>query len=270
MTRFEDNQSVFFSPYRKVIAMRKEDKMKKTDSTEDIREFIRERLWTLQDTQYREFHAKLMPNVAKENIIGIRVPCLKQLAKQLEKEVSAERLEKFLNDLPHKYYEENNLHAFLLANCKDYGECVEKIDRFLPYVDNWATCDSLRPVAFKKHKEELLTQIKRWLVSEHPYAVRFGIEMLMVHFLDDDFKEEYLSMVAEVQGEEYYIRMMVAWYFATALAKHYEETLTILKDGRLEPWTHNKAIQKALESYRITKEKKETLRKLKLLVHNVN
>ncbi|MBP3938549.1 MAG: DNA alkylation repair protein, partial [Clostridia bacterium] len=165
---------------------------------------------------------------------------------------------------PHKYYEENNLHAFMISSLKDFDETVERLNVFLPFVDNWATCDMMRPVSFKNHHRELLCEIEKWIESDKPYTVRFGIEMLMVHFLDEDFNVSYPQKVAEICSDEYYVRMMVAWYFATALAFQYEKILPFIENKKLEPWTHNKAIQKAVESYRITAEQKEYLKKLKV------
>lgn len=219
------------------------------------------RIFEMQDLKYREFHSKLMPTIDPERIIGVRTPLLRKFAKEVIKSGSAEA---FLDSLPHKYYEENNLHGFIVSELKDYSEAVRRMDEFLPYVDNWATCDSTSPKVFKKHKAELLSEIDRWLASDKVYTARFGIEMLMSHYLDDDFKPEYLEKVAAVKGEDYYIKMMVAWYFATALAKQYEATLPYIQKRVLEVWTHNKTIQKAVESYRITDEQKTYLRTLKI------
>ena len=222
---------------------------------------IQERLFALQDPSYRDFQAKLMPTVDKKKIIGVRTPELRKLAKELKG--TAEAAE-FLRELPHTYYDENNLHGFLLCEIKDYGECVAALDAFLPQVDNWATCDLLSPKCFKRHKAELIQDIRRWMDSDALYTVRFGIEMLMSHFLDEDFFPESLTWVAELRSEEYYLRMMQAWYFATALTKQYDAALPYIEEHRLEDWTHNKAIQKSLESYRIREEQKEYLRSLKI------
>lgn len=229
---------------------------------------IRERLFALQDTEYKQFHCRLIPTVRQENVIGIRTPQLRKLAKELNQSGEAE---KFLADLPHQYYEENNLHGFLIEQIKDYDTCVLTLHQFLPYVDNWATCDGMSPKVFKKHLPELLGEIKIWIASKHTYTVRFGIGMLMKFFLDEHFKPEYLDMAAAVRSEEYYVNMMAAWYFATALAKQYDATLPIIEERRLESWVHNKTIQKAVESYRITAEQKDHLRTLKVLnyKHNV-
>lgn len=222
-------------------------------------EEITSRLFEMQDLKYRDFQAKLMPTVDKDMIIGVRTPLLRQFAKELKKEGT----EDFLDSLPHAYYEENNLHGFIVSEIKDYGEAVRRMDEFLPFVDNWATCDSTSPKVFKKHKTELLAEIDRWLASDRVYTIRFGIEMLMSFYLDGDFKPEYLDKVAAVSHEDYYVKMMAAWFFATALAKQYDATLPYIEKRVLEPWTHNKSIQKAVESYRITDEQKAYLRTLK-------
>lgn len=221
-------------------------------------EYIRRRLFELQDSGYREFHSKLMPTVEKELIIGIRTPDLRKLAKEISK---TEYAEKFLKILPHKYYEENNLHAFLIEEIRDYGVCIAEINRFLPLVDNWATCDMMRPKIIKKHLPELLEEIKKWIKSEDVYAVRFGIEMLMCHYLDDCFSPEYPEWVSQIKSDEYYIKMMVAWYFATALSKQYDTVVPYIENYRLDADTHNKTIRKAIESFRITDEQKTYLRK---------
>ena len=229
--------------------------------SENINNYIEKKLFGMQDLKYRSFHLKLMPGVDPETVIGVRTPELRSFSSEIFKRDDKEN---FLSDLPHKYYDENNLHGFVIEKIKDYDECVEKIDRFLPYVNNWATCDLMSPKIFKKHKEKLIEDIKRWMASSHTYTIRFGIEMLMSFFLDEDFKEEYLHMVAEVSSEEYYVNMMIAWFFATALAKQYKKTLPYMENKVLEKWTHNKSIQKAVESRRITKEHKEYLKSLKI------
>ena len=223
-------------------------------------ESLKEKLLSLEDIPYREFHSKLMPEIEKERIIGIRIPVLRSLAKEIAGTDSAE---KFLGTLPHYYYEENNLHAFMIEGIKDYPLCVEAVNRFLPFVDNWATCDSLRPKVFAKHKDELLKQIDIWLNSEHVFTVRFAIEMLMIHFLDEDFSPDFPEKIAAVRRDEYYVEMMVAWYFATALAKQYEAILPYLEDRKLSPSVHAKTIRKAVESYRISDEQKAYLKTLK-------
>ena len=223
-------------------------------------DYIRKRLFDMQDMKYRDFHSKLMPTVDKEKVIGIRTPGLRKFAKEIsETELSKD----FLSVLPHEYYEENNLHAFLIEQIKDYDLCIAEINRFLPYVDNWATCDMMRPKIFSNHLPELLDEIVIWLKSKDTYAVRFGIEMLMVYYIDDNFKTEYSDAVAVIRSDEYYIKMMQAWYFATALSNHYEKILPYLEENRLDADTHNKTIRKAIESYRITDEQKKYLRTLK-------
>ena len=226
-----------------------------------INEEIREKLYDRQDLKYRDFQAKLIPGMEPEKMIGVRTPDLRKIAKQMAKR---EDIGEFLENLPHEFFDENQAHAFVISELKDYGRCVHEVERFLPFVDNWATCDQMSPKVFKKHRPELLDSIKEWIRSEHTYTVRFAVGMLMQHYLDEDFDPAYPEMVAEVQSEEYYIRMMIAWYFATALAKQYEAVLPYIEERRLEPWTHNKTIQKAVESYRITQEQKEYLKSLKV------
>lgn len=221
---------------------------------------IQQVLFESRDLAYREFQAKLIPNIAKESILGVRTPILREMAKKLKKEAQ-ERA--FLERLPHAYFDENQLHAFTISLEKDFERCVASVEVFLPYVDNWATCDQLSPKVFKKHRRELLSYIKKWLASEHTYTIRFGVGMLMEHFLDEDFEPEGLELVAELRSEEYYVNMMRAWYFATALAKQYEAALLYLQKGRMDLWTHRKTIQKAIESNRITAEQKDYLRSLK-------
>ncbi|MEE1012183.1 MAG: DNA alkylation repair protein [Acutalibacteraceae bacterium] len=221
-------------------------------------EYIRKRLFELQDISYREFHSKLIPTVEKELVIGVRTPDLRKLAKEISK---TEYSGKFLEILPHKYYEENNLHAFLIEEIKDYDACIAEINRFLPFVDNWATCDMMRPQILKNHLDKLLGEIKKWIDSDDVYAVRFGIEMLMCHYLDDAFSPEYPEWISRIRSNEYYIRMMVAWYFATALSKRYNDVVQYIENYRLDADTHNKTIRKAIESYRITAEQKAYLRK---------
>ncbi len=228
-----------------------------------ITDEIREALSAQKDIAYRDFQAKLIPTIDKETVIGVRTPALRKMAKQFAKR---EEIGEFLGVLPHMYFDENQLHAFIIAERKDFAQCMEALTVFLPYVDNWATCDQLSPKVFKKHRKELLPYIGEWLVSEQTYTVRFGIRMLMEHFLDEDFDRIYLDMVSKVRSEEYYVNMMIAWYFATALAKQYEEALPCIEEKKLADWTHNKAIQKAVESYRITPEQKKYLRGLKVSV----
>ena len=222
---------------------------------------IREKLLAIQDKEYRDFQAKLIPTVDPKRIIGTRTPQLRDLAKELLRMYDCSL---FLDDLPHKYFDEDQLHAFILSGMKDYDECMDRLEQFLPCVDNWATCDQMSPKVFKKHKAELLEKIKDWIASDNTYTVRFGIGMLMEHFLDDDFDKAYPKMVAGVKSEEYYINMMVAWYFATALAKQYDAVIPYIEKKKLSVWNHNKAIQKSIESNRVTPEHKEYLRSLKV------
>ncbi len=222
---------------------------------------ISEHLFELQDTEYRDFQSKLIPTVDAKCFIGVRTPDLRKYASALAKQ---EDITVFLNSLPHKYFDENQLHAFIISGMKDYDRCIEELNRFLPYVDNWATCDQMSPKVFKKHRAELSDQISVWIESDHTYTVRFGIGMLMEHYLDDDFATEYPETVAKIRSEEYYINMMIAWYFATALAKQYETILPFIEERRLDAWTHNKSIQKAVESNRITAEQKAYLKTLKV------
>lgn len=230
------------------------DKMQEMDA-------IRAQLFALQDKEYQVFHSRLMPTLLSETVIGVRVPLLRKLAKQLTDTPEAEV---FVQDLPHFYYEENALHAFLLESVRDYGTALAETERFLPYVDNWAVCDSFSPKVFAQHKPELLTAIRRWLGSDQVYTVRYGIGMLMRYYLDDTFSPEYLAWAAAVHSEEYYVNMMRAWYFATALAKQPAAALPWLTEKRLDVWTHNKTIQKAVESYRIPPEQKQALRALRI------
>lgn len=225
-----------------------------------IHEEILQRLFALQDREYQVFQSKLIPTIAPESMIGVRTPTLRQLAKEYAKR---DDVGDFLASLPHRYFDENQLHAFIISLGKDYGGTVAAIDAFLPYVDNWATCDQLSPKVFRAHRAELLREIRRWMASEHVYTCRFGVGMLMQHFLDEDFEPAYLERVAEIRSSEYYVNMMIAWYFATALAKQYDAALPYLEGRRLDTWTHNKTIQKAVESFRITAEQKDYLKTLK-------
>jgi len=219
---------------------------------------IQKMLISMGEEKYKEFSSKLMPTVDKEKVIGVRTPALRAYAKKLE------NYESFLTRLPHEYFEENNLHAFLIEREKDFDRCIEKLDAFLPYVDNWATCDSMKPKALKKEPKKLLKHIKRWIKSKDVYAVRYAINLLMSFYLDENFDESFLMMVKEAESEEYYINMMRAWYFATALAKRYDETVIYIENRLLDTWTHNKAIQKAVESLRISDEQKIYLKTLKI------
>lgn len=224
-------------------------------------EEIEKELFVSQDEEYRKFQKKLMPTVDIENIIGVRTPTVRSLAKKYFKD---ERVGEFLDELPHKYYDEYNLHGFIITEIKDYSEAIKRVDEFLPYVDNWATCDLLSPKAFKKNREKLIFDIERWISSDKPFTIRFGIEMAMSHFLDEDFSLSLMNKISKVKSEEYYVKMMVAWYFATALAKQWDSSLPYIADKKLGVWEHNKTIQKAVESYRITDEQKEYLKSLKI------
>ncbi|MCK9169455.1 MAG: DNA alkylation repair protein [Treponema sp.] len=221
---------------------------------------IQKQLFALKDTKYRIFQCRLMPNIAPERVIGVRTPALRTLAKEIAKTPCAAE---FISVLPHEYYEENNLHGFIIETIKDFDEAVRAVEEFLPYVDNWATCDQIKPKAFKKNIPELYNKIKEWIKSGRTYTVRFGLEMLMNVFLDENFIPESLKLVSLVRSDEYYVNMMVAWYFATALAKQYEATVPYIEKNKLDIWVHNKAIQKAVESYRITAGQKQYLRTLK-------
>ena len=222
---------------------------------------VRKRLFEMQDTGYRDFHARLIPTVEKEKIIGIRTPILRKFAKEFGK---TEESELFLKVLPHQYYEENNLHGLLIEQVRDYDKCLEELERFLPFIDNWATCDLLAVKTVKNHLDLYISEVYRWMESDQPYTIRFGVNMLMKYYLGDNFKIEYPEKVAAIRSEEYYVNMVRAWYFATALAKQYEQILPFLEERRMDLWTHNKTIQKAIESYRITSEQKEYLRTLKI------
>ncbi len=221
---------------------------------------IIERLNSLRDSAYAEFQRKLIPTVAPETIIGVRTPDLRKLAKEL---IQTGEAEAFLKELPHRYFDENQLHAFILSEDRDFERCLSRVSAFLPFVDNWATCDQMSPKVFKKHREELLPAIENWLHADHVYTVRFAVGMLMEHFLDGDFDPRYLEWVSCVPAGEYYVDMMAAWYFATALAKQYDAALPYIRDRRLPLWTHNKASQKAAESYRVPPEHKAALKACK-------
>lgn len=224
---------------------------------------LQEKLFSLRDENYAAFSAKLIPNLPPDRFIGVRSPQLRALAKELFKDSNNQTIKQshFFEKLPHRYHEENMLHAYLLCEEKKYDILVDETERFLPYIDNWAVCDSLAPRAFVRHKEELLLRIEKWMTAEHEYTVRFGIGMLMRHYLDADFRPEHLRWVADIQHEEYYIKMMQAWYFATALAKQWDATFPMLDS--LEGWVRGKSIQKALESYRVTDDHKAILRDLR-------
>jgi 3-methyladenine DNA glycosylase AlkD len=221
---------------------------------------IVEQLKANGDEPYRRFQSKLLPTVDPQRIIGVRTPTLRKLAKQFRQD---EGCGGFLAALPHTYFEENLLHGILISENPDFQSCVGQLERFLPYVDNWAVCDQTSPKVFKKQRGELLPHIQRWLASEHVYTVRFAIGMLMRHFLDEEFQPEYLDMVTGIRSKEYYVNMEIAWYMATALAKQWESAVPYLEEDTMERWTHNRTIQKARESFRITKAQKEYLKTLR-------
>ena len=218
-------------------------------------------LFKMRDADYAQFQGKLIPTVSSDRVIGVRTPALRAFAKDLYKDPD---IDEFLCATPHQYFDEDQLHAFVISLEKDFDKCIALVEEFLPFIDNWATCDQLSPKCFKKEQKKLLSYIKVWIKSNHTYTVRFAIGMLMQHYLDDGFKTEYADMVAEVMSDEYYINMMIAWYFATALAKQYESIVPYIEERRLAVWVHNKAIQKSVESYRITAEQKEYLKTLKI------
>lgn len=222
---------------------------------------ILERMFELRDEKYAGFQAKLTPGIKPELFIGVRIPVLRSLAKEYYAEPEHEQ---FIKELPHKYYDENMLHGLLIEQIKDYGKCIDEIEKFLSYVDNWAVCDIMSPKVLKKNKDKLIVKIREWVKSDETYTCRFGMEMLMSHFLDDDFEAEYLEIPAAVRSEEYYVNMMTAWFFATALAKQWDDTIPYITGQRLDKWTHNKTIQKSIESRRVSKENKDYLRTLKL------
>ncbi len=219
-----------------------------------------DRLVEVKDDKYRDFQIKLVPTVPPETVIGVRTPDLRKIAKEV---FDGKDRDAFLNDLPHRYYEENLIHFFVLARIRDFDQCVKAVDAFLPYVDCWPVSDQATPAAFKKNHQKVLPYIRKWISSEHVYTARFGIRMLMNEFLGDDFRDEYPELVASRKGDDYYLKMMEAWYFATALAKRYEECIRYFEERRLDEWVHRKAIQKAVESYRVSDEHKEYLKSLR-------
>jgi len=221
---------------------------------------VYERLLEVKDPEYQEFQAKLVPNIPSDTILGVRTPQMRQVAKEVNADPGKDA---FLHDLPHKYYEENLVHFFVIAMIKDFETCVKAVEEFLPYVDCWPVSDQSTPKVFKKNHEKLLPYIRKWIASDHVYTSRFGMRMLMNEFLGEDFREEYPELVAERGGDDYYLKMMEAWYFATALAKRYDETVVYIEERRLDEWVHKKSIQKAIESYRVTDEHKEYLKSLR-------
>ncbi len=222
---------------------------------------IQRKLFSMQDEKYKDFNSKLIPGVEKDAQIGVRIPHIRALAKEIR---NTDEAEKFLNALPHKYFEENNLHGYLLEGIKVFDEAIEKTENFLPYIDNWATCDTISPKVFRKNIPALYEKIKVWLKDTHTYTIRFGVNMLMKFFLDENFNDEVLFLVAEIKSEEYYVNMVRAWFFATAMAKQRDKTLLYLAEKKLDKWTHNKTIQKCTESYRISDEDKALLKEMKL------
>ncbi len=219
---------------------------------------IQSDLIAMRDEKFAQFNASLMPNIKSQNVIGVRTPDLRKYAKTISTP------EQFLSALPHKYFEENQIHAFILSDIRDIEKCINLVDAFLPYIDNWATCDQLIPKVFAKNTPKLLPWISKWIKSKHTYTVRFAIGLLMRFYLGDKFNPKYANAVISVKSDEYCINMMRAWYFATALAKNWNEVIGIIENKKLDTWTHNKTIQKAIESYRITQPQKEYLKHLKL------
>ena len=221
---------------------------------------IYERLLSNKDEKYKDFQSKLVPNIDKETIIGVRTPQIREIAKKV---FGTQEANTFIQVLPHQYYEENLIHFFIISKIKNFDECVKEVEKFLPYIDCWPVCDQASPLIFKKNHDKLLPLIKKWIKSNHVYTARFGIRMLMNEFLNDDFKEEYLELVSSKKGNDYYLKMMIAWFFATALAKQYDATIKYIENRCLDPWIHQKTIQKAIESYRVSDEHKEYLKKLR-------
>ena len=217
-------------------------------------------LYSCADKAYKDFQSKLIPCIDCHVFIGVRTPVLRKIAKDM---VKSGTYKDFISKLPHKYFEENQLHAFVLSEIRDFNVVIDEIGRFLPYVDNWATCDQLSPLGFKKNSDKLLTYIQKWIKSKHVYTVRFGVLCLMRYFMDDKFDIKYVDIVADIKSKEYYINMMRAWYFATCAAKHFDEILPYFRDGKIDDWTCSRAIQKAIESYRVIPEHKVRLRQIK-------
>ena len=222
---------------------------------------VYERLLFYQDEKYRDFQSRIVPNIAKETIIGVRTPQMREIVKEI---FTTKEADVFLQTLPHQYYEENLIHFFLISKIKDFDVCIKEVERFLPYINCWPVCDQATPMVFKKNHDKLLPFIKKWINSSHTYTARFGIRMLMNEFLNDDFKEEYLSLVYSKNSEDYYLKMMIAWFFATALAKQYDATIHYIENRCLDSWIHQKTIQKAIESYRVSDEHKDYLKKFRL------
>lgn len=223
--------------------------------------WLEKQLWNQQDKAYQQFHSRLVPTLNSKTIIGVRVPQLRKIAKEF---MRREECSTFLDTLPHNYYEENMIHGIIISKEKDYQTCVMRLNQFLPYVDNWAVCDGLSPTILKAHPKEAEKQLQCWIKTKETYTIRFGIGMYLSYYLDEYFKKAHLKQVSDIYSEEYYVNMMIAWYFATALAKQWDATIPYLEKKKLSPWVHNKTIQKAIESYRITNQQKEYLRTLRV------
>ena len=222
---------------------------------------IQKRLFALQDLKYKEFHSKLMPTVSKEKIIGVRTPTLRKFAKEIN---NSDLKAEFLKTLPHKYYEEDNLHSFLIEQIQDYDECIYTLDKFLPYIDNWATCDMMTPEVLGKHPDKLYLKIQEWINSGHTYTIRFGIVTLIKFFMNDKLDKNHLTLISAIKSDEYYVNMAISWYIATALVSNWDMVIPYIEEQKFDRWIHNKSIQKAIESYRITPEQKSYLKKLKI------
>lgn len=222
---------------------------------------IKKELLKYQDKKYLDFTSKLIPNVDKKNIIGVRLPDIKIIAKKI---YLNEDYQKFLDSLPHKYHEENLIHIFIINLIKDYDKCIKEIEKFLPYINNWAVCDSLKPKVLKKNKKDLINFVNKYIKSKHPYSIRYAISILMNHFLEEDYNPKYLKLVSNIKHDDYYVKMMMAWYYSVALVKQYEDTIKYLENKKLDRFVHNTTIQKAIDSYRINDDKKEYLRKLRV------
>lgn len=225
---------------------------------------IQKRLFELEDAEYKKFQARLNPTVDEKTIIGVRVPKLRALAKEIFQNQNEFNVQDFFCSLPHKYFEENFIHSFLIEHIKDFDECIGLFEKFLPYIDNWAVCDTCHPKVFKKHTAEILTRASEWIKSTRTYTLRYGIDSYMTYFLDDEFTPAYLDIIAAIRSDEYYVNMMQAWYFATALAKQWDDAIKIIERKKLSPWVHNKSIQKAKESFRVSQEHKDYLIGLKV------
>lgn len=225
---------------------------------------IQKLLFEKQDPDYKKFQEKVVPNIDPKSIIGVRVPVLRSIAKDLYKNKDDYNIDDFFKSLPHKYYEENLIHSFMIECIKDFDECLQQFEKFLPFIDNWAVCDTCHPKVFKKHTDTILSKAKIWIKSKETYTIRYGIDCFMTYFLDDEFDTDYLETISKIKSEEYYVNMMQAWYFATALAKQWESAIKIIEEKKLPVWVHNKSIQKARESFRVSDEHKNYLIQLKI------